>query len=53
MSTLINDYRTLTTNVVADPHSTRWLELLATTDKVLKKYRLSPASRRRKTPRIK
>ena len=43
MSTLIDDYRTLTANVVKDPHLTRWLELLATTEKVLNKYRLSPA----------
>jgi hypothetical protein len=32
---------------------TRWLELLATTEKVLNKYRLSPALSSRKTPRIK
>ena len=43
MSNLIDDYRTLTTNVITDPHPTRWLELLATTEKVLNKYRLSPA----------
>jgi hypothetical protein len=43
MSNLIDDYRTLTANVVKDPHLTRWLELLATTEKVLNKCRLSPA----------
>jgi hypothetical protein len=53
MSTLIDDYRTLTANVVTDPHSTRWLELMATTERVLNKYRLLPALRSSKTPRIK
>jgi hypothetical protein len=43
MSNLIDDYRALTANVVTDPHLTRWRELLATTEKVLNKYRLSPA----------
>lgn len=31
MSNLIDDYRTLTANVVKDPHLTRWFELLAIT----------------------
>jgi|GEM_PF-3210861 len=53
MSTLIDDYRTLTANVVTDPHLTRWLELLATTEKVLNKYCLSPAFGSSKIPRIK